>query len=366
MMPARLAIVALVAAAFALPTAAHANVVTPSCTLGSLQEVGCGAWHPAPVTLRWTWDPFGSETMTSGCGTQTFTSDTPPSGTKVTCTVWWGADSASHVTTLRVDSSPPLVTSAAPARPPDHDGWFNHPVAFTFHGTDATSGIAACDTVTFAGPAGAGVTGGCRDAAGNRGIATFPIQYDATPPAAARVTKAPGNRSIELRWNAPPDAVKVTMVRLGRTGSAARKMVYQGSGDHATDRGLKNGVRYRYSVTVFDQAGNGTATRVAASPTASTLRPVRGTVLSAPPRLTWRATGRASYYNVQVFKGKHKILSAWPHGAHLQLPLKWKFRGRQRRLSRGTYRWYVWPGYGSRAERRYGPRIGGSAFRIRA
>src|SRR5262249_13053423 len=103
MTPARLVIVAaLAAAAFALPATARANEVTASCTLGNLQTVDCGTWHPGPLTLRWDWDPFGTETMTSGCSTKTFTSDTPPSGSGVTCTVPWGADPASHTATARL------------------------------------------------------------------------------------------------------------------------------------------------------------------------------------------------------------------------------------------------------------------------
>jgi hypothetical protein len=63
---------------------------------------------------------------------------------------------------------------------------------------------------------------------------------------------------------------------------------------------------------------------------------------------------RATYYNVQLFRGKKKILSVWPKSTYLQLRLRWTFRGRQMRLTAGSYRWYVWPGFGKRSARRYG------------
>lgn len=358
------AIAALVAGAFAFhaASASGAGTVTASCTLPSLLPVSCNSWHAANVTLRWTWSP-GGEMSTSGCETQTFTSDTPPPGPSVTCTVTWSDGFGGNTAHVLVDKTAPLVGSATPARPPDHDGWYNHPVAFAFHGSDATSGIASCDDLTYGGPGGS-ITGGCTDLAGNRGLGSFPIEYDSTPPAPAHVTEAPGNGSIRLSWVAPADAAGVSVLRAAGKGTP-KKTIYRGHGGQATDRQLKNGVRYRYSITVFDQAGNATTTRASAIPTSSPLRPLSGTVVHAPPRLTWRTVRGADYYNVQLLKGGRKILSAWPHGAHLQLRLSWKYKGAHRRLGPGLYRWYVWPGYGSRSAQRYGPRLGGSSFRVR-
>lgn len=347
-------------------TPAHANTVTPSCTLLNLTQVDCSAWHSGPVTLRWNWTP-GGETGTSGCDTKTLSAETPPSGMSVTCTVSWGPASAAWTATLFIDNTPPTVTSATPARPPDHDGWYNHPVAFTFHGTDTPSGIASCDTVTYAGPDGAAalVTGGCTDLAGNRGILSVPLEYDATAPAPARVQETPGNGTIRLSWVAPADATSVLVARLRGRAASAPKTIYRGHGDQVTDRRLRNGHRYRYTVTVFDQAGNSTATRVSGVPTASTLRPLSGAIVSGPPRLSWRAARGASYYNLQLLKAGRKILSTWPRGPHLRLPRVWKYLGKRHRLGPGLYHWYVWPGYGARAEHRYGGRLGGSSFRVR-
>ena len=361
---------ALLAALMLLGVAAapvRANTVTPICTVPGLVTVDCASWHSSNVTLRWTVSP--PPDATSGCDTVTIRSDTPASGARVSCTAYWGLDFsqfAGYTATVRVDKTPPKVTGATPARPPDYGGWYNHPVAFAFQGNDALSGLAGCDSIVYSGPDGAGgpVTGGCRDVAGNRATASFPINYDASPPAPPQVQALPGNRGVRVSWIAPPDASQVVVSRSGPTSSAAAKTIYRGHGDAVRDHGLKNGVRYRYTVTVLDQAGNRSSAGITAMPTSSTLRPLTGSVVSAPPRLTWKAVQSASYYNVQLFRGKHKVLSAWPHGNHLQLKPSWRLGHRSQRLRSGTYKWYVWPGYGARPEHRYGSLVGQSSFRV--
>jgi hypothetical protein len=96
------------------------------------------------------------------------------------------------------------------------------------------------------------------------------------------------------------------------------------------------------------------------------LAPRAGARVTSPPLLRWRRVPRASYYNVQLFRGSVKILSAWPTVTRLQLKAKWTYLGRQRRLTPGTYRWYVWPGYGKASVRRYGRMLGGSTFTVKA
>ena len=356
--------VAILTAVLALGVAAtaHANEVSAVCKSGG-STTACGSWHSNNVTLGWAWDP--DPTSTSGCDIRTFTADTPADGTSVTCTVFWGVDFAGATATVRVDKTKPAITGMTTSRPPDYGGWFNHPVAVTFTGTDALSGIASCDSAQVAGPDSPAVqvNGGCRDVAGNRTTATFPLAYDSTPPAPAQVSAEPENGSVRLTWVPPADASAVVVERQTQA-SARAKTLYRGTGRVVTDKGLHNGVRYRYTVTVLDQAGNSNATDASAIPTASTLRPLMGTALSAPPRLTWKTVKRATYYNVQLFKGKKKILSAWPNGPHLKLKARWRYRGHHLRIKPGTYRWYVWPGFGPRTAERYGHMVGKSSFRI--
>jgi hypothetical protein len=67
---------------------------------------------------------------------------------------------------------------------------------------------------------------------------------------------------------------------------------------------------------------------------------------------------------VQLFRGSTKLLSEWPTRAKLRLRRSWTYRDRRHRLTPGHYRWYVWPGLGSRADHRYGALIGHSSFSI--
>ena len=107
---------------------------------------------------------------------------------------------------------------------------------------------------------------------------------------------------------------------------------------------------YRYWVSARDPAGNVTSQTVSATP--SRLVPVNGARLRGPPLLQWPKVKRAGYYNAQLYRGSRKVLSAWPARARLQLPRSWNFGGQRYRLATGHYRWYVWPGFGSRTARR--------------
>lgn len=188
-----LAATGAVAATAAAP--ASANSVSATCTAGGAPADDCGSWYRANVRLEWHWSPADDTVIsTSGCDVQTLTSDSPVSGTPRTCQVTWAlpASSTSVATTalIHIDKTPPTVTAATPARGPDHGGWYNHPVAFAFSGSDATSGLQGCSTVTYDGPDNgtATVTGTCTDVAGNVASRDVTLRYDATPPAVVDIT----------------------------------------------------------------------------------------------------------------------------------------------------------------------------------
>ena len=260
--------------------------------------------------------------------------------------------------TIRIDRTPPTVTGITPSRPPDNDGWWNHPVSFTFNGTDATSGIAGCDTVNYSGPddGAAPVTGSCRDVAGNSAQGSFPIKYDSTPPSVALGATSAGNGRTTLSWATSPDVVQTTVSRSpGASGAQASQVVYSGLDSSYTDNGLRNGTPYTYTVTAVDPAANAASAAVTLTPKAPP---------PALPRLRWRRVKGADYYNVQLYRGGRKLLSAWPHGNHLQLKRNWTYRGHKHALKRGRYEWYVWPGYGPRSKHHYGHLIAHKKFRF--
>jgi len=195
-----------------------------------------------------------------------------------------------------------------------------------------------------------------------------PVVDRTPPPDVGSLTAKPGNGTVVLKWSDPSevDFDHVLIMRSDTSGGASPIAVFTGRGPSYVDRGLTNGVEYRYVVASADQAGNQSAgVAVVATPKRNFLiSPVEGARLTAPPRLTWIRTHGADYYNVQLFRGTTKILSVWPLSNQLTLHRSWTYSGRSFTLSPALYRWYVWPGFGPRAAVRYGGMLGARTFQI--
>ena len=363
---------------FALGVAGTARA-TPVITPTIAGTTGTNGWYTSPVIVSWQ---VGDGTpgvaitgVSPGCNPTTFAGDTP-SATQ-TCAATSGDGSSASVTTraFKIDHTPPASISAATTRPADHVPWFTSPVSVAFSGSDAMSGIASCTTESYAGPdsPSAGVSGTCRDAAGNTSAPfTFALAYDATPPALSDVTASPGDTTASLSWKPSADTQAVSVVATARGG--APRTVYQGPGTAFRDTGLTNGVGYTYTVTAFDAAGNAASQTASATPFSMLVAPrpsarINGRhARSNPPRLTWHPKAGATYYNVQLFRRMHghwrKVMSRWPQKNHLQLPAAWTYRGTRWRLNAAHYRWFVWPGYGDKSRQRYGKLLGKRDFYI--
>jgi hypothetical protein len=113
-------------------------------------------------------------------------------------------NSGSSSFALKYDATAPAV-SAAPSRIPDGNGWYTSPLSVSFAATDATSTVASCDAPqSYSGPdsGSATVSGSCTDRAGNTGVRSFVLGYDATAP---RVTGASPARAPDANdwYNAP-------------------------------------------------------------------------------------------------------------------------------------------------------------------
>ena len=93
--------------------------------------------------------------------------------------------------------------------------------------------------------------------------------------------------------------------------------------------------------------------------------PAAGEVVSTAPLLSWPRAAKATYYNVQLFRGGHQILSAWPSQPRLQLHDAWTHHGQRMLLSPGKYVWFVWPGFGDLARADYGSLLGRNTFRVK-
>jgi hypothetical protein len=445
LLPVAVAVAAL--AVLVVPSSSPAFPVAPqpSCSPG---PADCGAWHTGNVTVSWS----------HACGPTTITTDT--GGTGVSCTASDIQGSVTSTVVVRRDASPPSV-GLSPERGPDNDGWYNRPVSVSVSGDDATSGIASCSGgAAYSGPdhVDTAVSGSCVDNAGNRGSGSYPLKYDATPPAVEAKADRPPNqrgwynreltvsfngsdvtsglrscapavtyrgpdapktavsgtcldnagntsqpaayelrydtrppvlarvraeittRGIVLRWKASKDTFSFDVVRRPGLKGKNPTTLYSGRAVLFTDRRLAKGIKYRYTVTGYDEAGNAavkglavksdvttkaapvsTPSRPAATKPALT-KPALDARLKDPPLLAWTAVPKATYYNVQLFHKGRKILTVWPASTSFQLQQSWKLDGKRLRLTPGKYRWYVWPGFGPRKASRYGKLVGSRTF----
>jgi hypothetical protein len=336
----------------------NATAVPPEITVTITGTLGLNGWYRSNVTVGW--EVVGEENSSPGCNTQTLITDTP--GTKITCTATSGGDETSKSVTIKLDKTAPAVSVAA-SRPPDANGWYNHALTVAFSGTDATSGVASCASAGYAGPdnPSAAVAGSCADNAGNSTGASFPFKYDATAPTIFAVITKLGNRSALVTWRKSSDTQIVEVSRApGRQGEG-ESVVYRGTATGFLDTGLAIGRKYEYRVTGLDQAANRSERAVNLVATGPLLSPLPGAILKGPATLDWIPVRRATYYNLQMVRGR-KVLSAWPTQSSFRLRRTWSYNGRRYRLRPGTYRWYVWPGYGRISASRYGRLLGSSTF----
>jgi hypothetical protein len=353
----RAALLAAVASAV-LATGARAVDVSwaPFGTLGA------NGWYVSDVWINWTLTNI-SPPLQQGCNPTHFVTDTP--GKTATCSATDASGTTSKTTpAIKIDQTAPAVGVGA-ERAADAGGFYNHPLTVTWSATDATSGVASCTSIPYAGPDGTAISlaGMCRDMAGNVSAPVpFVFNYDATPPVLAKVKATAGSGKVTLAWQAT-GATRIIVSRGGR-------VVYDGAGSRFTDGRLKNGTRYTYALQALDPAGNVVNRTISVMPGSAASRerllsPRANARVRQPPLLRWREVKKASYYNVQVFRNGRKILSAWPTKAHYQVRRSWRYNGQRHVLAGATYRWYLWAGYGKRSARHYGRLLGQRSFKVR-
>jgi hypothetical protein len=345
------------------------DTAPPSLVYSPPSPNGANGWFITKPVVSFSWtDPAPSSGI--GCSSSSIPypgGDTPSAAISIPgCSDGAGNHSDGTVFSFKYDGTAPSIAGGL-SRAPDHNGWYNHAVGVGFTGSDGTSGIAGCSgNTTYSGPddSTALVKGTCTDIAGNSASKTVTFKYDDDPPGKSTLYPVPANKAIDLSWVGPSDADSYVITRAPAVGSMAPIVVYQGSGTHFIDSGLRNGVKYNYLITTYDAAGNASVSGRSAVPDGSSLRPFIDTEVHSPPQLTWKRIHKARYYNVQLFKGRKKVLSTWPTRASLQLRSSWKYSGHRYKLTPGLYRWYVWPGFGSVRKHKYGSLIGSSTFRV--
>ena len=344
----------------------HKDSSPPSVDGSVARDPDGNGWYTKPVPFSFSGD--GGPSGIGSCSSGTYGG---PDGGAVsisgTCTDGAG-NSASSSFTIKYDATAPEVAAAA-ERPADAGGWYNHPVKVTFTGKDGGSGIAQCtEPVTYAGPdaSPAKIVGQCRDAAGHlSSVATLELRYDGTKPARPNVKSAHRGTAIALSWTRPAEIVRSVVLRAPGTRGKKPSVVFDGKRNSLVDRRITPGRRYWYEVRLFDQAGNVAATTVALRPAFGIFFPVEGAVLRRPPEVSWSAVGEARFYNLQLWRGKAKLLTTWPTSTSFALKKTWTFAGKRQRLAPGRYRLFVWPAFGTPGRPAYGKLVGQVTFVVR-
>jgi hypothetical protein len=334
--------------------------ITPLTFQGAL---GANGWYRSTVTIGWEVnDPESIILEATGCGQSTVSADTV--GIQFRCTAKSDGGESSKARTIKLDVTPPAA-SVVPERQPDANGWYNHPFTVGWTGTDLTSGVAGCTTTQYAGPdnVNAFAAGSCTDHAGNTAGSSFGFKYDATPPAIFAVSTRPGNRSVELSWRASSDTQAIEVLRAPGKNRQGETIIHRGSARGFRDTGLAVGRSYEYRVRGFDAAANRAEHALKIVATGALLSPTpRARVsIKALQRIVWIRVKKASYYNLQLVRGR-RVLSTWPVHPGFRLRRTWTYRGRRYSLRPGVYRWYVWPGKGRISAGNYGRLLGSSTF----
>jgi hypothetical protein len=353
------------------------DATRPSVSVALSRGPDSNGWYNHPVDFH----ASGSDNLSgiASCSSGTVGGS---GSANASCTDNAGNSSSAGVP-VNYDASAPSIDSVTLDRPPDSNGWYNHPVRVTFHGSDGGSGIDACTDVSYSGPdtTSTTVSGTCSDKAGNRAGGTSPaFKYDSTPPTITNVGVDWDDGSATLTWTASPDTKTIEIDRAPGPAGPDAAPVFKGLASRYEDTGLTNKVKYVYTINGFDEAGNKATDSVTIIPAAKLYSPARGATVTSPPLLGWRKVPGASYYNLQVYFGVtgkamrrvasvevsgRKVLTAWPLQPHYRMKKSWTFKGKKRKLSAGHYRWYVYPGLGKRSANKYGPLVGQSDFYIK-
>lgn len=342
------------------------DATPPRVTAAAARGPDANGWYTSPVAFSFKGDDETSDVASCTSGTY---GGPDGAAAAVTGSCTDNAGNTGSVTlTIKYDASPPTV-AGIPARPPDANGWYNHPVAFEFRGNDAGSGVAECSpTVTYKGPAAnpAKLVGQCRDAAGHLSApTTVELRYDATPPAPPNVRFANQGSANVLSWTAGKDVVSATVERAPGLEGKKAAVVYRGKGRKFVDRRIASGKRYWYEISLYDAAGNRSSRTVGLRPAIGIYAPVDGAVVRKAPLVAWSPVAEARFYNVQLWRGKAKLLTTWVQLPKLQLTPRWKLNGVRHALVAGRYRLYVWPAFGTPRQPRFGKLAGQAGFVFR-
>ncbi len=291
-------------AGFALKYDATAPLVSGASALRPADHAG---WYNRPVGFTVQGDD--ATAGIASCPEAVYDGPDASNASLMAACVDRAGNSGSKAFPLRYDARGPTV-AVTPARAPDHNGWYNHPVGLELAGSDAVAGLESCAPVEgYDGPdnRAAVAVGSCFDRAGNVGAGTFSLSYDATPP---QVTGAHPDRAADANgwYNRPvgvdflgADAVSEVeaCARVGYGGPDVSSVLLSGScRDRAGNESAAGSFRLQYDGTapsvarVKVKAGNRSAVvtwTVSTDTTAVEL--ARSVVGRAGERVVYRGAG---------------------------------------------------------------------------
>jgi hypothetical protein len=226
----------------------------PSVTGTLARAADHNDWYNASVDYS-----FNGTDDTSGIDSASCTSGTYNGPDSATASVSGSCEdnagnSASGTTgAFKFDDTDPTNVATTLNRAADHNGWYNASVNWTTDGDDATSGIDSCDSGTYDGPDGTGLTvsGECTDNAGNASgaaeSATF--KYDNTDPNANATASRPADHNSW--YNAP------FTVSFSGTDATSGPVSCDADVTYGDDNSETDGTGKSVSGSCTDEAGNG-------------------------------------------------------------------------------------------------------------
>lgn len=335
----------------------------PGVSASAARGPDANGWYTSPVAFSFTGDDGASGVASCTSGTY---SGPDGAAAAVTGSCTDNAGNTGSVTlTIKYDATPPTVVGV-PARPPDANGWYNHPVEVAYRGNDGASGVIECSpTVTYKGPDAnpTKLVGQCRDAAGHLSAPiSVGLRYDSTPPDRPNVRWVHKGSTISLSWTAGKDVVSAKVRRAPGPKGKKAAVVYAGKARRYVDRKVGSGSRYWYEVSLYDLAGNVSAKTVGLKPAIGIFAPADGAVVRKPPLVAWSPVAEARFYNLQLWRGKVKLLTTWVRTSKLKLPQRWTMKGARHSLANGPYTLYVWPAFGTQRDPKYGKLLGQVGF----
>jgi hypothetical protein len=164
------------------PSDSTAPIITKIIT----GTAGANGWYTSDVTVAWSvTDAQSAVVIDSGCGTQSFTSET--TGTPSSCSAHSAGGSASDSVTIKIDKTAPSAALAVTAGTAGLDGWYTGNVTVSTAGSDSISSPVVCtaDQSQTTETTGSEFNGSCINDAGlTTNAAPLTVKLDKTGPSA--------------------------------------------------------------------------------------------------------------------------------------------------------------------------------------